>query len=360
MLVSFKSRETPEKSLKKSFQSDCGCDSLWSMPVTNDFVRILEKTTLSNRSVWKGYKLGDGNFVLNAGKLNDSTHCLGLWKKGKVISYTCSKDVPTMLTPLYSYYLNYKKSNETDSTLFGTFNKSPGFSLWMKHNHVESAVYMPTDFPKFPFKITAKTKTQIAIHEAFHIEVMLRYWFTKKGSWPQWDIQPDRAGVQSCYSETEFVQRLIEEEQNTLSLFVEALMDNKKSEAIVLGNSFLKARETRYNLLNEKQIKLKGDVYGDCKTAEEIMEIEEGIADYASWVIMYNIGMVSRDELLQRYRAQQNDRFYLTGCMLLHASVLMNNGKASEIIKKIVTANSLDEGNLLHIFKTQLGLFSKN
>ena len=358
MIASCKNKEGSKESLQKAINTDCGCDSLWAKPVTKDFVTLLEKTTSSNHPVWKDYNLGDGAFVLNAGQTNDSTYCLGLWKKGKAISYKCSKDVPKMLTPLYSYYLDYKTTKEIDSTLFGTYKKAPKFSSWMKSNNVEIAVYMPTDFPKFPFKIPAKTKTQLAIHEAFHIEVMLRYWYTGKGYWPKWDNQPDRTGVQSCYTENESTQKLIEEEQKTLSLLIEALLDNKKSEAIMLGNRFLKTREARYNILKEKQIKLKDGIYGNCETAEAIMEIEEGIADYASWVKMYDIGVVSRSDLLQRYNAKQKDRFYLTGCMLLHASVLMNNVKDSELIEKMVTANSLEEGNLLGIFKEQLIIYS--
>jgi len=140
------------------------CDSLWTKSTTKEFIAFLEKTTKSDHSVWKDYNLNDGNFVLNAGRLNDSTHCLGLWKKGKLISYRCSKDVPKMLTPIYSYYLNYENIKKVDSVFFETHKNAPDFSSWMKSNNIESAVYMPSEFPKFPFKISAKMKTQLAIH----------------------------------------------------------------------------------------------------------------------------------------------------------------------------------------------------
>lgn len=359
MIAPCENNKDSKKSFQKAINTDCGCDSLWLKPAAKDFTTLLEKTTSSNHPVWKDYNLGDGAFVLSAGHLNDSTYCLGLWKKGKAISYICSKDIPKMLTPLYSYYLNYKNTKKTDSTLFGTHQKAPEFSSWMESNQVETAVYMPTDFPEFPFEIPAKMKVQLAIHEAFHVNVMLRYWFTNKGFWPEWDNQPDRTGVQSCYTETESVQKLIVKEQETLSLIIEAFLDRKKPEAILLGNEFLTIRKKRYNLLKNKQIKLNNDAYGDCKTAEALMEIEEGIADYASWVKMYDLGIFNRSDLLKRYRADQKDRFYLTGCMLLHASVLMNDGNESDIIEKVVNANSIEEGNLLSIFEEQLILYSK-
>ena len=359
MIASCKIKKDAKSVLQQTFTTGCGCDTLWSNPVTQEFVAILEKTTSSNHPVWKNYNLGYGAFVLNAGQVNDTTHCLGLWKKGKALSFICAGDIPKMLTPLYSYYLNYKNLKEIDPKYTATYEKALEFSTWMKINDIETAVYMPTNFPKFPFKIPAKTKTQLAIHEAFHIEVMLRYWYTHKGFWPKWDKQPDRTGVSSCYTMNESTQSLIEKEQETLSLMIESLLDNKKPEAIRHGNTFLETREARYESLKDNQVKLADDHIGDCKTAEGLMEIEEGIADYASWVKMYDIGVVSREELIRRYNAKQKDIFYLTGCMLLHATVLMNGGKDREIISKMVNAKSPDEGNLSHIFKEQLAIYTK-
>ncbi|WP_394749961.1 hypothetical protein [Spongiimicrobium salis] len=343
---------------KRTAITDCGCDSIWSRPVTKEFVTFLEKTTTSDHPVWKDYSLGDGTFVLNAGRVNDTSHCLGLWKSGKAISFTCSPDIPRMLTPIYSYYLNYKDPIRRDSTFFETSKNAPKFLAWMKSNAVELAVYMPTDFPKFPFRIGAKTKTQLAIHESFHIEVMLRYWYTKKGYWPEWDMQPDRAKMQICYAQNGTIKKLIETEQNLLSLLIEALLDHKKEEAFGLADEFMKTRKTRYRIIVDLNLQL--DEAYNCAAAEAIMEIEEGIADYASWVKMYDVGLVSRADILRRYRAQQKDKFYLTGCMLFHAMVLMNNGNDEAIIERMTQANSLEEGSLLTLFQEYLTLYRKN
>ncbi|MBW1297400.1 hypothetical protein [Aquimarina litoralis] len=334
--------------------NNCDCDSLWAKKVTKDFVSALQQTTKSDYSIWKDYKIKDGYYVLNAGKSKDSIHCLGLFNNGEAISYKCSKDVPKMLTPLYSYYLNYINRNEEQSPLFETYKEAPEFSTWMRKNSVQSAVYMPTSFPKFPFKIPAKTKAQLAVHEAFHIEVTLRYWFTKKGFWPKWEIQPDRAAVQSCYLENESIIKLIDDEQEFLALTIEALLDKNHKKVLENANQFISRREQRYKNLAHKKIKLGDDTLGDCRIGEAYMEIEEGIADYGSWVAMYNIGTASRQDLLKRYRAKQKDRFYLTGCMLLHASALMANGNDKPIISKMVNAPSVETGNLFTIFKDQL------
>ena len=354
LMVSCKYIRNTGDLLAGASETDCGCDSLWSKPSAKQFVTVLEKTTISNHPVWKGYSLGEAAIVLNAGSLNDTTNCLGLWKNGKPVSYKCSKDIPTMLTPLYSYYINYKNTTNADSTFFVTGRNAPVFSSWMSENKIESAVYMPVDFPEFPFEISAMVKVQLAIHEVFHIEVMLRKWYTNKGFWPEWERQPDRAGMLSCYEENESVKKMIEDEQESLALLIEALLDHKKQDAVFIGNKFSEIREARYNALKDNQIILQNDIYGDCKTVESLMEIEEGIADYASWVKMYDIGVVSRSDLLKRYRAKQKDKFYLTGCMLFHSSVLMNGGNDVDIMTKMVTANSIEEGNLFKIFKEQL------
>ena len=348
-----------DEDLEGTFNTSCGCDSLWSKDATVEFVTLLEKTTASDHPVWLDYRLNDGAFVLNAGQVNDTTHCLGLWEKGTAVSFICTEDIPKMLTPLYSYYLNYNNSIAIDSQYTDLSDREAEFAAWMKANAIEAAVYMPTEFPDFPMELSAKLKTQLAIHESFHIQVMLRYWYTGEGSWPIWDKQPDRDGVLDCYTMSESTQLRIEKEQLILSLVIEALLDRQKSEVIERSNLFLETRRARYESLQDQQVKLADDVDGECKAAEAIMEIEEGIADYASWVKMYEIGVASREDLMRRYTASQKARYYLTGCMLFHASVLMNDGNESEIIAKMINANSLEEGNLLSIFEEQLTAYSR-
>lgn len=346
--------------IEKTALTDCGCDSLWSKKVTKDFVSILETTTKSDYAIWEGYDIRDGVYILNAGKPNDSANCLGIWRQGKNVSYKCSKDVPNMLTPIYSYYLDYKEPYNDEEKLFKTSKNAPDFSNWMKNYGIEAAVYMPTDFPKFPFKIPTKSKAQLAIHETFHVQVMLRKWYTNKGFWPEWDKQPDRKSIQSCYARNDSITKLFEAEQKELVALIEFLLDNDKTKAIQSANKFIAIRENRYSILIDKNIKLNDSKFGDCRIGESFMEVEEGIADYASWVTMYNIGTASKEDLLRRYRAKQKDMFYLSGCMLLHASALMNNGNDKEIILKMVNASSVEEGNLYKLFKGQLELFRKN
>ncbi|WP_299364102.1 hypothetical protein [Winogradskyella sp.] len=337
----------------KIVSKPCNCDSLWLKPETKAFVEALENTTSNSYNIWRGYNVQDGIYILNAGINADSLYCLGLWKTGKKVDTLCSRDVPKLLTPLYSYYLNYETPIRQDSIFFKTANESPHFDNWMRAHHIESAIYMPTLFPKFPFKIPAKTKAQLAIHEAFHTEVMLKYWYTGKAKWPKWDHQPDRKNLPTCYTYNPTVSQLITEEQVALAKMLESLIIRDRKNAIKLGNDFLDIRKRRYAELETVKIDLKTGIYGDCETAEAMMEIEEGLADYASWSIMYEMGIFTKEELIKRYNAKQKAKYYLLGSMMMHAMCLMN-GDPNVIIDSIITSKSVESGNLTFLFSKEL------
>ncbi|HMU45919.1 MAG TPA: hypothetical protein PKC72_06090 [Chitinophagaceae bacterium] len=333
----------------------CDCDSMWKKPDVAEFVDLLQKATSEKTYVWPGYNLSDATMIISAGQIAKGDHCLGLWKNGKALSYAQFSNTLQMLTPLYSYYLNYAGMDSIpDEPFFTTSKNAPALENWIKQMNVSSAVYMPVDFSKLPFKVPALVKVQLAIHEAFHVEVMLKYWYTQKGNWPKWDKQPDRKRVQICYTYNDSSRVMIQKELGILADMIEALLDGKKTNACILGEKYVETRETRYQKLKGVTTKLADDKDGDCETAESFFELEEGLADYGSWTILYNIGMAGKDALLKRYRAMQNDHFYLSGCMMMHAITLMSKKPVEKIIAKIVNSASVNEGSLLAIFKSEL------
>ncbi len=333
----------------------CACDSLWKKENAAEVVRSLEGATATPELIWPGYNLHNTVFILSAGKTGNGDHCLGLWKAGRAVSYAQVRHTIGMLTPMYSYYLNYQGVDGlADDPYFTTAKNAPAFKQWMDKLNVESAVYLPVEFSKLPFKIPAIVKVQILIHEAFHIEVMLRHWYTKKGQWPNWDRQPDRKQLQTCYIFKDSARTLIQKELLVLSNMVEALLDGKKNEACRSGKEYLNARENRYKRLRDIEVRIENGDKADCQKAESIMELEEGMADYASWTLLYNTGKVSKKELLSRYRAFQNDHFYLSGCMLMHAITLMSKKPENKIMDEIIRSASVDKGSLLYIFSKTL------
>lgn len=336
-------------------EPSCDCDSMWKKPDVTEFVQLLEKVTSQKGPVWPGYNMNVPSFVINAGKIINGDHCLGLWKKGKAISFAQLQTTVSMLTPLYSYYLNFKRTDTiSGKAYFSTAEHAPDFQNWMQQMNVISAVYMPLDFSKLPFVLPALVKVQLAIHEAFHVEVMLKYWYTGKGNWPMWDKQPDRKKVQLCYTFNDTGRVQIQKELSILADMTEALLENNKAKACRLGRDYLTARKGRYKTLEGVKTILADNKEGDCRTAEAFFELEEGLADYASWTFLYNTGLASKNDLLKRYRARQNDHFYLSGCMLMHTIMLMNKGKQGRVFNYIINSNSVKEGSLFHLFEQQL------
>lgn len=351
-------RQSDEKQNEPLALPSGGCATTWADSTAMDFVNQLELATKTGHSVWNGYKLGDGAVVLHAGKSADSTECLGLWKSGKVISYTETSEGPKLSTPLYGYYLNFENPKEGYENPLTEISQQPAdIRQWLEGYNVRSAVLMPVNFPKFPFKIPALVKTQIAIHEAFHVEVMIRHWYTGRGAWPAWDHQPDRKGLQSCYNTNEEVKLALQEERAKLSNLIEALLDGDKSASCLAGNEFLTQRALRYELLKDVTVNRQDETQCDCQEAENIMELEEGLADYASWTMLYNIGLSSREALLRRYRAIQNEPFYLSGAMLMHAVSLMNNGEVSDIINDIANSSGQDVGAPFPVFEKEFARY---
>jgi len=264
-----------------------------------------------------------------------------------------------MLTPLYSYFYATDTITSDYAVLAKAGQQAPDFSHWMKQLAIERAVYMPVSFPDFPIELTALKKVQLAVHESFHVEVMLPVWFTGSGPWPQWDRQPDRPGVQACYTHSDTVAALMQREKAALANMVEALLSQKKEVAIKAGEQALQWRAERYEWLDTVAVALQDGSPEACATVEALMELEEGLADYASWTKLYEAGVVTTEQLLQRYRANQKDHFYLTGAMFLHAISLMRSGDIVPIIERIIASESVEEGSLQRFFEEALSEYQK-
>ena len=332
-----------------------GCKAAWADSAAFQFVDQLEAATRDGHPVWPGYSLGDGAVVLHAGKASDSTECLGLWQEGKAKGFIKLEELPKLATMLYGYYLNFDgiKQEEEENVLLGISDQPQPLTDWLEGHGVKSAVLMPVDFPNFPFEIPALKKMQVAIHESFHIEVMIRYWFTGRGNWPAWDEQPDRPGLQNCYHTSEELKAAFQKEKTELINLIEALLDQNKERSREAGLNFLDLRKARYLMLEGVTVDRQDGSKCNCEEAENLMELEEGLADYGSWTMLYNLGISSREELIQRYGAIQNDPFYLTGAMLMHAIALMYPGDTMEVINEINQSATVQEGALITLFERE-------
>ncbi len=337
------------------------CEAAWNDSTSMEFVAMLEESTSQTHPVWKDFDLGDGPIVLHAIESPDSTQCLGLWKKGKLLSYLETKDKPLLSTPLYGYQLNFRDMEEEKIDVLVRASQQPeSITNWLNENYVESAVLIPTDFPKFPFKLSTHIKVQLALHESFHVELMLRKWYTGVGPWPTWDSQPNRNELRQCFVQGDSLTPEYREEQEVLAKMIEALLDEDKQTAIERGRDFLNKRAMRYDNLKAIEVTRGDGKKCSCEEGENIMELEEGLADYGSWTMLYELGTVTRKSLIQRYNAIQLEPFYLTGAMLMHAAKLMNSNNAQPLIDEIIDSSSQEEGAVIQLFREYLDSFSTN
>ncbi len=69
----------------------------------------------------------------------------------------------------------------------------------------------------------------------------------------------------------------------------------------------------------------------------------------------FELGHATRDQLMRRYRADQDDVFYLTGAMQLHATELMGPNRMAKVTQRIATSTTPDSGAITTAFEESLG-----
>lgn len=330
------------------------CQRAWSGEAARAFVSLLTDATGVPVPVWQGYDLADGAYVLHAGPSASGGACLGAWRAGEALSFVELPETPRLGTPLYGYHLpegNYEAFGSNPGS------QPPSIRAWLADLGLERATVLPVEVPDFPIELSALVKVQLAIHEGFHVEVQSPRWAGAEAQWPDWDLQPDRGAVVSCYAESPEVEAAAADERRALLEHVQALLDGDAQRACHAGADFLARRASRRNLVAGIAVPRHDGTSGNCGEAEAIMELEEGVADYASWTKLFQVGLASRDRLVRRYSARQNDLYYLTGAMELHAVSLMAPDRVLAITEEIARSTAPLDGSLEAAFTRTLGAY---
>lgn len=335
------------------------CAGAWGSEESRALVDALLQATGSDRPVWGSYDLGDGAYVLHAGASETGEACLGLFRDGRAVAYASAPEEPALLTPLYGYYFHAEWQGRAEAPMLERARQPPSIQTWLEELGVESAVLLPVTVPDFPIEMPAIVKAQLAVHEGFHVEVQAPRWWARAGEWPIWDFQPDRAGVTACYTASEEVATILEEEREALVGLVTRLLDGSVAGACDAGAEFLSLRSERYGLLDEVRVGRDEGPAAGCEEAETLMELEEGTADYASWTVLFDLGQVERDQLVRRYRARQDDVFYLTGAMQLHAIQLMSTGGMPAVTRRINASAGPEDGSITSVLSRTLDSYCR-
>lgn len=330
------------------------CRAAWASEAASDFVDLLRRATVPTSPVWIDYDGAETPFVLIAGETESGETCVGAWRGGEALAFAAVTESPKLLTPLYGYHFPYPGNGGPFDGLVAVSTQPDGVRAWLQEVGVETAIVMPVEIEGLPFEVSALQKVQIALHEGFHVDVQARRWLDSSSDWPAWDLQPDRASLERCYVGDPEVEATLVAERQALDLLIGALLDGDSAAACQAGEAFLERRSTRYRNLSDVGVSRHDGTITDCAEAEAIMELEEGTADYVSWPRLYDLGLASRDQLMGRYGANQNDVFYLTGAMQLHAVSLMQDGEMSETARRIADSESFEVGSPTAVFEAAL------
>lgn len=341
-----------------------GCAPLWADSAAAALVEGLVAATESGLPVWDDYDLSDATYVVYAGESAAGGACVGVWEAGRSIAYGEVPDAPRLPTLIYGFYLPPGARGAVSARgarpRLPTRGAQPrSLASWLKSAGVGRATIVPVTVEDFPMELPTLFKVQVALHEGFHAQVQSPHWAGRSKGWPVWDRQPDRDGLQACYAGTDAAASAVEEERETLARTVDALLDGAAPTVCRLGADFLAQRAARYRMLRGVQVARYDSTPGTCQEAEAIMELEEGTADYASWAQLYTLGQASREQLMRRYRAVQDDMFYLTGAMQLHAVALMDPDGMRRVARRIAASKSPDDGSITAVFEDALDAYCR-
>jgi hypothetical protein len=335
------------------------CAAAWSAEAAVALVDQLEQATGVDHAVWLDYAVRDAAYVLNAGPSDSGGACLGLWRAGRAVSYARTDEAPALLTPLYGYWFATDWQEAPDADVPGRGRHPVSVAQWIESTGVSTAVILPVTVPDFPMELPALVKVQLGMHEAFHVDVQAPRWYASNGNWPAWDRQPDRRGLQVCYTSGDDVAAALAAEREHLATLIESLLDGDSTAACQAGRAFLEQRRQRYAMLDSVPVAAHDGTPASCAVAEAIMELEEGTADWASWTVLYDLGIASRESLLRRYRAIQDEVFYLTGAMQLHALRLMRPDALHLFARRIAESEGPDAGGPTALFAGALESFCR-
>ena len=279
------------------------CEAKWASPRAEYLLSAFEDLA-HMPEMWPAYQADEASHVLDAGD-----GCVALWKNQKVTK-TQLPNPPRLLTPMFGYALPWTATEGAFGALLEATAQPDALTAWLVSLGVDRAVVTPIQVaPPLGDFIDEIAALQIAMHEAFHVDVMLPRWAGEETSWPAWEEQPDRAALKSCYPDAEAVQF----EQQALADAVE--------QAYLEGdigcdrlNYFRILRAKRYDKVKNIKI-VSPDGVLTCPEAELRMELEEGVPDCVSWFGLLAMEKVEWERVDRRNRSRMDEPFYAFGAM---------------------------------------------
>jgi hypothetical protein len=292
--------------------------------------------------VWDNYRLARHPLLL----LADSTHhgaagtpvCAAIWRAGKPLRIIELAERPPFSTPLYGMInLDAAGAAPVGSAIefAAAWKPAPAsVAAALRAEGVTRAVVLnvPLDFHQLGVLGAVLTRmhadparmhADLATHESFHLQVQIPAWLDQHQSyeWPGWDIQPDRAELrQRCYAGTPAISAALESELAALlAAFNDVAADSTRHDPVAglsHARQFVEARAVRRRLQDTMTVARAGGRIS-CALAEDLMELEEGTAQWIGQATSLRAGLTTMTTLLGSYSGTQPEAFYKTGPLQL-------------------------------------------
>lgn len=291
--------------------------------------------------VWNGYGIQHHPVLLvardTAVARPDSGSCLVLWRHARSVVVLRSSAEPRYSTPLYGFFsadtLGPRARAGSEEALARMRRMPADLDAPLRRLEVRRAVVLPvppdlrrlgavgTELAKLPERLTA-VQADLAIHEGFHLHVQFPRWFDQRRDhrWPAWDLQPDRAAlVTRCYAGAADTLALRAEHDALVSAFRALWLEPGGADPVRARrhlSEYVEARRARYARTSGVRIAAGPDSV-TCAVAEDVMELQEGAAQWVGHSTSLRAGLTSPVTLDRAYAAAQRERFYQTGAMQL-------------------------------------------
>ena len=285
--------------------------------------------------VWDTYSLANHALLLVA----DTTHrgsaespvCAAIWRHGREPRVVELARRPRLSTPFYGMLaldtVGPGASVRDAAAVAVSQRPEPDLARVLRADDIARLVVLP-----FPLDFgglgalgaamraagasSARLQADFAVHESFHLHVQFPEWLDQPGiyAWPQWDRQPDRVQLRErCYAGSREIADAVRREHAALLAAFDSLdsLDSANGRRAVLAHAveFIERRVERYRLLDTVRIEMDGRP-ASCAAAEQVMELQEGTAQWVGHATTVRAGLVTRSGKRGSYGRPQPEAFY--------------------------------------------------
>ena len=364
-------------------RAQAGCDAAFSDSLAVREIRALDQVA-AVAPVWDDYAFARHPLLLVA----DSTHrgrhpqtpvCAAIWRAGAPLETIELAARPAFATPLYGMASADPVGPGAIEPGADPTAAPPALAAELRARGVSRAVVLavPMDFGRMGRlgemlaqmqASPARMQADLAVHEGFHLHAQFPHWYDQPRTyaWPAWDRQPDRMEVRErCYAGSPALAAAFEAERAALLAAFDAVGPDSATRDVALGvrhaRSFVELRAARRRLQDTITV-AQGGRRVACALAEDLMELEEGSAQWVGHAATLGAGLVTRPQLRGMYAGAQPDRWYQTGPLQLWVlDGLLGSAALRRITASIARSAGPDgpEGGIFARFEHQTRLLAE-